>query len=54
MALRITSAFTIPGAVVDAASLQRVDMGGYYQLHSSFDSAASPEKVVAFYRSKLT
>jgi len=43
-----------PGAVADAASVQRVDMGGYYQLHSSFDSAASPEKVVAFYRTKLT
>lgn len=42
-----------PGAVLDRSSVQRVDMGGYYQLHSSFDSAASPAKIISFYRAKL-
>ena len=42
-----------PGAVLDPESVQKVDMGAYYQLHASFSTDASPEKVALFYRAKL-
>jgi hypothetical protein len=42
-----------PHSVVDEESVQRVEMGAYYQLHASFATDASPEQVVAFYRAKL-
>jgi len=42
-----------PGAALDPESVQKVDMGAYYQLHASFSTDASPEKVALFYRAKL-
>jgi hypothetical protein len=42
-----------PGAVLDPESVQKVDMGAYYQLHASFSTDASPETVALFYRAKL-
>ena len=42
-----------PGAVLAPESVQKVDMGAYYQLHASFSTDASPEKVALFYRAKL-
>jgi len=42
-----------PGAAFDESSLQRTAMGAYYQIHASFETAASPETVVAFYRDEM-
>jgi len=42
-----------PGAALDPESVQKVDMGAFYQLHASFSTDASPERVALFYRAKL-
>jgi len=42
-----------PGAALDLESVQKVDMGAFYQLHASFSTDASPERVALFYRAKL-
>jgi hypothetical protein len=42
-----------PNALLDETSIQRVDMGAYYQLHASFASDDSAEKIAVFYGAKL-
>ena len=42
-----------PGAILDPDSVQKVEMGAYYQTHASFSTDAGPEKVALFYRAKL-
>lgn len=42
-----------PGAVFDQSSLQRTEMGAFYQVHASFETSASTEVVAVFYRAKM-